>query len=543
MSEAADYAEPEDRTRPRLPRQIAYIIGNEGCERFSFYGMRNILTQFLISSTLLFAASELVPKEEREGAAKEVFHTFVLGVYFFPLLGGWISDRFLGKYRTILYLSLVYCVGQACLAIFVNDKTGFYFGLFLIALGSGGIKPCVSAFVGDQFDQSNKSLAKVVFDAFYWIINFGSFFASLLMPAFLRHFGPEVAFGIPGVLMFVSTVILWLGRHLYVNVPPAPPHPDSFLRVARTALVTAGPNGPDRPGLVLAVGGGLAAAVCVVLGFVDLGRILLANAEPTLGVAQWWCLGLVVAIGFAGAGTWRQLDRARSTHPVEAVDGARHVLRILVLFALVTPFWSLFDQKASTWVLQANGMTKPSWFESSQMQALNPLLVMLLIPFNNLVLYPALRRRGVEPTALRRMCAGIAFSGLSWVAAGVLQLFLEAGEPVSIAWQVLPYALLTFGEVLVSATGLEFAYSQAPGPMKGAILAFWSLSVTVGNLWVLLVNRTIKAEAVTETLRQSGIGVTSFLMFFFAGFAFLAALAFGLYAARYPLADHYRKVE
>src|SRR6185312_9755581 len=140
-----------------------------------FYGMRNILTQFLVSSSLLFAATETIPPAVREGAAKEVFHTFVLGVYFFPLLGGWLSDRFLGKYATIFWLSLVYCAGHACLAIFENDQAGFFTGLFLIALGSGGIKPCVSAFVGDQFDQSNKSLAKVVFDAFYWIINFGSF--------------------------------------------------------------------------------------------------------------------------------------------------------------------------------------------------------------------------------------------------------------------------------------------------------------------------------------------------------------------------------
>ncbi|MBX9581311.1 MAG: MFS transporter, partial [Gemmataceae bacterium] len=236
-----------------MPRQVAYIIGNEACERFSFYGMRNILTQFLASSALLFGAAELIPQAEREGAAKEVFHTFVLGVYFFPLLGGWVADRLLGKYRTILYLSLVYCVGQACLAAFVGDKAGFYAGLFLVALGSGGIKPCVSAFVGDQFDQSNKSLAKVVFDAFYWIINFGSFFASLLTPLLLRRFGPEVAFGVPGVLMFASTVILGLGRRLYVDVPPAPPHPDSFLRVVRTALAAPGPAGSGRPGLGLAV--------------------------------------------------------------------------------------------------------------------------------------------------------------------------------------------------------------------------------------------------------------------------------------------------
>ena len=109
------------------------------------------------------------------------------------------------------------------------------------------------------------------------------------------------------------------------------------------------------------------------------------------------------------------------------------------------------------------------------MQALNPLLVMLLIPFNNLVLYPALRRFGFEPTALRRMGAGIAFSGLAWVVAGMLQLALDGGDPVSIAWQILPYALLTFGEVLVSATGLEFAYSQAPHAMKGVIMSFWYL--------------------------------------------------------------------
>src|SRR4026209_637069 len=162
-----------------IPKQIRYIIGNEGCERFSFYGMRNILTVFLVSSLLHY-----LPESERAHGAKGVFHTFVIGVYFFPLLGGWLADRFFGKYNVILWLSLVYCVGQACLALFVTNRTGFYLGLALIALGSGGIKPCVAAFVGDQFDQTNKHRAKVVFDAFYWIINFGSFFASLLMPIF-----------------------------------------------------------------------------------------------------------------------------------------------------------------------------------------------------------------------------------------------------------------------------------------------------------------------------------------------------------------------
>jgi POT family proton-dependent oligopeptide transporter len=504
--------------KPPIPRQIPYIIGNEGCERFSFYGMRNILTVFLVSSLLAD-----LPVAERAGAAKEVFHSFVIGVYFFPLLGGWLADRFFGKYHVIFWLSLVYCVGQACLALFVDSRAGFYTGLFLIALGSGGIKPCVSSFVGDQFDQTNKSRAKVVFDAFYWIINFGSFFASLLMPIFLKQLGPAVAFGIPGVLMFISTVILWAGRKKYVMVPPTPPDPHSFLRVCRTALAAG------RAGQVLAGTGVLigAAAFVVLPGYQNLVKAV--------------CLALVAVIAFGGLGVRLQLEGARGRHPDEAVEGVRGVLRVLVLFALVTPFWSLFDQKASTWVLQADAMTKPAWFQSSQMQALNPALVMLLIPFNNFVLFPAMKRLGCEMTALRRMTLGIAFSGLSWVVVGAMQLVLDGGHPFSIAWQVLPYALLTTGEVLVSATGLEFAYSQAPQSMKGVLMSFWLLSVTIGNLWVLVVNAGVKNTAVTSFIGSTGFGVTAFQMFFFAAFAFVAAAIFGLVARGYRVADYYRK--
>jgi POT family proton-dependent oligopeptide transporter len=237
---------------------------------------------------------------------------------------------------------------------------------------------------------------------------------------------------------------------------------------------------------------------------------------------------------------WRGLDAARAEHEEEAIEGVRTVLRVLVLFALVTPFWSLFDQKASTWVLQADAMSKPSWFQSSQMQALNPLLVMLLIPLNNLVLYPALKRRGYEMTALRRMTAGIAFSGLAWVVVAGMQLTLDGGGSVSIVWQVLPYALLTLGEVLVSATGLEFAYSQAPAAMKGVLMSFWNLAVTIGNLWVLVVNAGVRHPAVTHAIESTGFGVLACQMFFFAAFAFAAALVFGLVARRYPVKDYYR---
>jgi POT family proton-dependent oligopeptide transporter len=516
----------------RLPRQIPYIIANEGCERFSFYGMRNILTPFLISSLLLF-----LPESERTGEAKHVFHTFVIGVYFFPLLGGWLADRFFGKYHTVFWLSLVYCAGHACLAAFEDNLKGFYLGLFLIALGSGGIKPLVASFVGDQFDHTNKDKAKIVYDAFYWVINFGSFFASLLMPLFLNRYGASVAFGIPGILMFIATMVFWSGKKKYVHVAPAAADPHSFMRVARSALLAKVP-GRGRPGLAVALVG-------------------VAGAVASLAMSGQWgfviaaCTALVLLLAFGGVGTALQLERARALHPDQAVDGVRGVLRLLIIFALVTPFWSLFDQKASTWIVQANAMTTPTFdlFGASftllpaQMQALNPLLVMLLIPFNNVVLFPLLERIGYAPTPLRRMTAGIAFSALAWGAIGTIQLWIDGGTPVAMAWQVLPYALLTMGEVLVSTTGLEFAYSQAPATMKGAIMALWSLAVTVGNLWVLVVNAGVKNDAVLAHIASTGLGVMAFQMYFFAAFAVLAAIVFGCYATRYKMVDYYRKAE
>lgn len=501
-----------------LPRSVLYIIGNEGCERFSFYGMRNILVSFLSTYLLL----EL-PAESRGPMAKEVFHTFVIGVYFFPLLGGWLADRYWGRYNTILWLSLLYTLGHACLALFEGHREGFYLGLFLIALGSGGIKPCVSAFVGDQFTSENRAQARVVFDAFYWIINFGSFFATLLIPLTLTRLGPSWAFGIPGLLMGLATVVLWLGRHQYVRVPPAPPDPNGFSGVARSAFSRGG------SGTILAVLGLLAAVASLA-------------TIPTLGVVVALCMGLVCLLGMGGLGLWLQLEPLREKHGEEAVEGVRSVLRLLLLFALITPFWSLFDQKASTWVLQADAMIKPAWFHAAQMQALNPALVMILIPFNNIVLYPLLQRAGVAVTALRKMTVGIALSGVAWLVVGTMQLSLDGGAALPITTQVLPYLILTLAEVLVSATGLEFAYSQAPLRMKSALMSFWSLSVTVGNLWVLLVNLGVRRPEVTEMAASVGMGVTSFQMYFFAVFALAAASLFGLYARSFPVVDRYRPV-
>ena len=165
----------------KFPGQVAYIVTNEACERFSYYGMLSILSLYLAK-----------PMRLGEDHATEVVHLFATAVYFLPILGGWLADRWLGRYRTILSLSLFYCLGHGALALYEGKLWGIYLGLGLIALGAGGIKPCVSAFVGDQFpDQDEKSLRKV-YGLFYWSINLGGFFGFMVIPRF-RDFAARVS--------------------------------------------------------------------------------------------------------------------------------------------------------------------------------------------------------------------------------------------------------------------------------------------------------------------------------------------------------------
>lgn len=199
-----------------MPPGIRYIVANEAAERYSYYGMRAILvifmTRYLVAPT---GELDLMTDEQ----AKTWFHVFVTAVYSFPILGAILSDAFLGKYRTIMLLSIVYCLGHLTLAI-DDTRLGLAVGLGLIAMGSGGIKPCVSAHVGDQFGQTNAHLLPRVFGWFYFAINVGALASILFAEPLLHRFGPSVAFGVPGILMAIATVVFWMGRNEFVHIPP-----------------------------------------------------------------------------------------------------------------------------------------------------------------------------------------------------------------------------------------------------------------------------------------------------------------------------------
>ncbi len=198
-----------------MPKGIPYIIGNETAERYSFYGMKAILVIFM-TKYLMDSNGEVAPMAA--GDAKVWYHLFNSAVYFTPLLGAILADAFLGKYKTIISLSLVYCAGHFALAL-DDSRLGLSIGLTLIAIGAGGIKPCVSAHVGDQFGKTNGHLLSKIFAWFYFAINFGAFLSQIMTPVLLDRYGPHVAFGVPGGLMLLATFVFWLGRSQFVHIP------------------------------------------------------------------------------------------------------------------------------------------------------------------------------------------------------------------------------------------------------------------------------------------------------------------------------------
>ena len=199
----------------RVPKGIPYIISNEAAERFSFYGMKGILVIFMTQYLFLTTGETNISEE----SAKGYFHLFTSAVYFFPIFGALISDIFFGKYKTIISLSLVYCLGHFILAI-EPSKLGLSLGLTCIAIGSGGIKPCVSAHLGDQFSIKNSFLISKAYSWFYIAINLGAFVSTLLTPYLLKHYSPNIAFGIPGIFMLLATIFFWAGRYKFIHIKP-----------------------------------------------------------------------------------------------------------------------------------------------------------------------------------------------------------------------------------------------------------------------------------------------------------------------------------
>ena len=455
----------------KLPSGIGFIIGNEAAERFSFYGMRSVLLAYMTIYLVQPNGESAIFKEKE---AEAWVHLFVGSAYFFPLIGGILADAFWGKYRTILSLSLFYCLGHGCLAmmgILGDTRTLLFAGLVLIAVGAGGIKPCVSAHVGDQFNIRNNHLLTQVFGWFYFSINIGAFLSGLLTPFLLEAtreagslgeriypivepwvgeklvnepiFGPHYAFGLPGILMAIATFIFWLGRKQFAHIPPR-------------------------------------------------GKIYFKET-------------------FSG-------------------ENLRAILRLCSIFAFVVIFWALFDQIGTLWQIQARSLDRvlPDWIPliggsemlAAQVSAIwNPLFILLLIPVFSYIIYPFFSQF-FEVTPLRKIGFGLWVMGFAFTLVALLQERIDLGESPNMGWQILACLLLTGSEVLVSITCLEFAYTQAPKEMKSFVMAIFLLTVSLGNYFT----SAVKFFIINEDGSSKLPGSSEF--WFWTVLVFIAALIF-----------------
>jgi POT family proton-dependent oligopeptide transporter len=531
-------ATPPQTTSDRWPAQIKFIVGNEACERFSYYGMRSILAGYITGAVLKGGLGQ------DADSSTNIIHAFVSANYFMPLFGAWLSDKLIGRYHTILWVSLFYCAGHGVLACsdFAGGVHGklicLYVGLALIAFGSGGIKPCVSAFMGDQFRPDQSHLIQKAYGAFYWAINLGSFFSFLVIPWVKNHYRYSWAFAVPGVLMAIATFIFWLGTKKYIRVPPSrETRSAGFIPVFFSAYANRASSGfGPLLNILTTLGAPLFIIVALtIVAFAEMSLVTRAIGwAAVICTALWYASVLVTSL----LGKFDPGDNfwvgAQKRYTEKEISAARSVSPILFVMALIPIFWSLFDQSNSTWVLQGEKMMHTTIvgldIGAEQMQSMNPLIVMVLVPLFTLGIYP---RIGKFASPLRRMSYGMFLAAVSYLIVAALQKEIEAGVQLSVMWQTVPYIVLTAGEVLLSTTGLEFAFREASAELKSTIMSFWLLTVTVGDLFVVGITKLFSEAGAGN--RAASVSTNRFLLY--AGLTFVVAILFSVIASTYKYRD------
>lgn len=479
----------------KMPPSLPYIVANEFAERFCFYGINAILVAYMI---------DFLKFGDAQAATWQAL--FKSGAYFFPLLGAMVSDIFLAKFRTIISFSMVYVAGCFVIAFGGESEAMLIVGMFLVAFGTGGIKPCVSTNVGDQFTSANAHLIERAFSYFYIAINAGSSISIYFCPEWLADpdLGPKVAFGVPGAMMALATLVFWLGRRKFAVVPAA----------------------MSNPGMALVAFFGVFFAVLAFTGFV----FMACRESPVLKpfailVATFTLLGTL-----AGVAALFLKTNLKNALPAElrnwlerslTGEGLTIVGKLLGLYVFIAFFWSLWDQSnGNSWTIQAQSalMDKRLFgflegipmfaglaaYEMlpAQVQVVNGIFIILLVPVFTFVIYPLLGKL-FEVTPLRKIGIGFFVVASSFLIVAWIEQRIQSGYTVSMWWQITAYAVLTAAEILVSITALEYSYKQAPLYMKSFIMALFLLSTSVGNAFTAAVN-TIMVKPLAATAISAG---------------------------------------
>uniref|UniRef100_A0A4W3H051 Solute carrier family 15 member 1b n=1 Tax=Callorhinchus milii TaxID=7868 RepID=A0A4W3H051_CALMI len=407
-----------------FPISIGFIVINEFCERFSYYGMRAVL--------VLYFRYFLRWDEDQ---ATAIYHAFVALCYFTPILGAIIADSWLGKFKTIIYLSIVYAIGQLVMSIgAIADLTDKGIpdgkpdsltlhvalsatGLLLIALGTGGIKPCVSSFGGDQFEEHQVNMRGRFFSIFYLSINAGSLISTIITPVLRSQQCGKIpqecyplAFGVPAALMVVALIVFILGSPLYKRESPQ---------------------------------GNIVVKVSKCVGFAIKNRFVHRSKEYPKRE--------------------HFLDWAIEKYDEHLIAQIKMVLKVLFLYIPLPMFWALFDQQGSRWTFQATVMDGDF--------TVNPILILIMVPIFDIVIYPLINKCKINFSPLRKITVGMLIAGLAFVVAALLQIQIDKTLPDFPGHKESQIKILNSGDSVVNVTisGLKNSFTVQPLQVCGSI--------------------------------------------------------------------------
>jgi len=477
------------------PRGLSTLFFTEMWERFSYYGMRALLTLYM---TKTFAEGGLGFDEKY---ASVIYATYVSSVWYLPLIGGWLADKVLGARRAVFIGGIVIACGHYSMAI--DTLPNFYGGLILIACGTGLLKPNISAMVGQLYKQGDER-RDAGFSIFYTGINLGAFFSPIVTGFLAQHrlFKGVIAsvglnpnnswhwgFGAAGVGMTLGLIQYVVGRRRLSHVGQKPekrPARQDGARSETADYVTWGLG---------VVGGVTGAAIGYYFG--DAG--VLSALFP--GVVFFW-VGYLV-------GTARLL----------AGNELKRVLVIFILFVFSIVFWMTFEQAGSSLTLFADRLTRMTIFgwqyPSTWFQSVQPAFVWMLAPVFAFI-WQRMGQR--QPSSPGKFALGLLFAGVAFAIICFASTLTGAGR-VSPLWLIVVYLFQTFGELCLSPVGLSTVTKLAPARMVGLMMGVWFLSISIGSY---IAGRT------TQLFQGSTPGVLTRAFAIFAVITLAAALVLTL---------------
>jgi POT family proton-dependent oligopeptide transporter len=441
---------PADKQWFGHPRGLSTLFFTEMWERFSYYGMRGILLLFLVA-TIQNGGFGLT---DRTGAA--IYGLYVGFVYLMALPGGWIADRILGQRRAVFIGGCFIAAGHFSMAI--GTVLTFYLGLCLIVIGTGLLKPNVSAMVADLYPEGGNR-RDAGFSIFYSGINVGAMIGPLVCGFLGEKINWHLGFGAAGVGMVLGLIQYRLGGK-YLG--------EAGLR--RSSEVTAA---ADRTAIRrLGLGVGILFGVIALAVALQLAGVIHLDLYGVAKGTGFFMLGLAL-VYFGAILFLSKLSRAEK----------KRIAVIFVFFMAAVLFWAGFEQAGSSMNLFAERLTQRvilGWeMPASFLQSVNSIFIILLAPVFG-ALWVRLGRR--QPSTSAKMGFGLTFLAIGFLVLAWGASFTTGGARVSMFWLITTYLLHTVGELCLSPVGLSSVTKLSPRPLVGQMMGTWFMGTALGNL-------------------------------------------------------------